>query len=104
MASSKPTVDHKVVPSSRYAYVKYKCRCQNCKDANAEYKRAKTAQYRGLQASKGRKDISPDTQSFLDGLTHGLPSTYEWYGCRCPDCTEAKAVVSRDQRFVKLIA
>lgn len=104
MAESMPTVDHGKIPPSRYTYVKYKCRCRRCKDANAEYKRAKTAQYRGLQASKGRTDISSDIQSFLDGLTHGLPSTYEWYGCRCEDCKEAKAEVSRDLRFVKLIA
>src|ERR1035437_1208508 len=81
--------DKELVHGKRYTYVRYHCRCQLCKEANAEYKRNKTAYYKSLTSSKGLKVGVSFIQSPLPQLTHGLPSTYEWYGCRCEACTEA---------------
>lgn len=86
---------------SRYTYVKLKCRCDLCKDANAEYKRNKTAYYASLQASDARQNTSSDAQSILGELTHGLPSTYEWYQCRCSKCEEAYQEALEYRRFMR---
>lgn len=84
-------VDDGLAHGKRSTYTKHKCRCDLCKEANAEYKRNKTAHYRSLQASETREDLSPDAQALLGELTHGVLSTYEWYQCRCRLCKAAKA-------------
>lgn len=93
-----------LIHGKRYTYTKHKCRCPECKRANAEYKSYKTAQYRNLQASAAREDASADAQDFLSKLTHGLPSTYEWFGCRCNECKKAKAEVSDTYHFLKSLS
>ena len=83
------TQDKELVHGKRYTYVRHQCRCQLCKDANAKYKRDKTDYYKSLTSSQGLKEGVSFVQSPISKLTHGLPSTYEWYGCRCEACTEA---------------
>lgn len=74
---------------SRSCYVHNKCRRAECKKANADYKRNKTGDYRTATASTNAT-LNAAGLPFADPkLTHGLPSTYEWYGCRCLKCTAA---------------
>lgn len=84
----------------RSTYTKRKCRCDKCKEANAIYKRDKTAKYRSLQEAQATKSISTAAQDFLNQLTHGVPSTYEWYQCRCEECKRAYKV---DREFRQLL-
>jgi len=92
-----------LVHGKRYTYTKRKCRCDKCKEANAQYKSYKTANYRALQASQASESLSTDAQDFLASLTHGLPSTYEWYGCRCRECKEAEARVMNSRNVTKVL-
>ncbi len=88
----------------RYTYTKHKCRCDKCKEANAQYKSDKTAYYRALQASQASEGVSANAQDLLDSLTHGLPSTYEWYGCRCEPCKKARARAMSSRYFASVLS
>ena len=68
------------VPSSRYAYNHYKCRCDECRDANRLVQRATVADLRARLADE------------FDNLPHGDVSTYDNWGCRCVPCAEAKSI------------
>lgn len=86
---------------SRTSYVHDKCRCEGCRKANAEYKRNKTGDHRAATASTNAA-LNAAGIPFADPkLTHGLPSTYEWYGCRCDKCTAAHSTREREYRLVK---
>lgn len=61
---------------SLYAYNRLKCRCADCREANALYHRNRRHRY-----------WSPKR------LNHGLDSTYKNYRCRCPECSEAHRAV-----------
>lgn len=65
-----------VVPS-RYAYTRYQCRCQECREANREYQQVKNAERARRLAAE------------FDRLPHGSASTYGNWGCRCVPCAEA---------------
>lgn len=87
--------------ASRSCYVHNKCRRPECKAANAEYKRNKTGNNRTLTAATSAA-LNAAGVPFADPkLTHGLPSTYEWYGCRCPACTQAYSKRQREYRLIK---
>lgn len=60
-------------PHGRYRYAYYRCRCDECKRACADYAKAQRA-----------KRVAEGTPK-----THGSPSTYVNYGCRCTDCANA---------------
>jgi len=68
------------VPSSRYAYVHYRCRCDECRAHNRDYMRGKLADLRG------RLDEN------FNRLPHGDVGTYDNWGCRCVPCAEAKSI------------
>ena len=87
------TIQH----GTRTCYVKRKCRRPECRAANAEYKRNKVADNKALILGTSEAFLIAGLDEALPQLTHGLPSTYEWWGCRCPDCTEAKR--SRDSDY-----
>ena len=91
------------IHGSRYTYVKLKCRCDLCKEANAQYKRDKTAYYASLQASYSGEGASANAQGVLDRITHGLPSSYDWYQCRCYACTKAYEEAVALRKFLRLI-
>jgi hypothetical protein len=84
---------------TRYTYVKHKCHCPECKEANSEYKRNKTAHYRSIAEAE-----APENLRTANGqkVTHGLPSTYEWYGCKCKECSEAEANEKEFRQAVKV--
>jgi hypothetical protein len=65
------------VAPSRYAYVRYRCRCDDCRQAAREFQRASTAD-RARRLASGEVDV-----------THGRLSTYVNWACRCAPCTEA---------------
>lgn len=96
---SDPTVTH----GKRYTYTKKRCRCDKCKEANAEYKLTKTTYHRSIQASPDRQSLSPDAQAILDKVTHGTLSAYEWYGCRCEKCKETKRRMNDNYRVIRFL-
>jgi len=65
-----------VTEHGRYRYTHYKCRCDICRKANADYCR-KRREIRSTQ------DIT---------APHGKRTTYTNYGCRCGECTEAHRI------------
>lgn len=86
---------------SRYTYVHKGCRCEECTKANANYKRNKAADNLRLTAAT-TASLSSEEQTVYDPkLTHGLPSTYEWHGCRCPRCTGAFSKRQRNYRLLR---
>lgn len=58
-------------------YVKHKCRCQECRTANAYYYRARKKRLTGTLAD--------------DDPRHGTDHAYTTFGCRCDDCKAAHA-------------
>lgn len=74
----------------RTCYVKAKCRCKECRAANAEYKRNKVADNKGVTEASSAAFYDAFADDKIPQLTHGIPSTYEWWGCRCNDCTGAE--------------
>lgn len=93
--------DEEVHVGSRSCYVHNKCREPECVKANADYKRNKSGDHRTATASTNAA-LSAAGIPFADPkLTHGLPSTYEWFGCRCKSCTEAFSERQRDYRLIK---
>jgi hypothetical protein len=64
-------------------YTNGACRCQECRDAMARYKK----KHRDQQAQLLREGrVSPQ---------HGNENTYCNYGCRCPECTSAWKVACK---------
>jgi hypothetical protein len=61
---------------TRYAYVRHKCRCEDCMAANREYQRANRA---------NRPKGVPDH-------LHGRANTYNRLGCRCEWCTRSASM------------
>lgn len=72
------------VAPSRYAYIHYRCRCDDCRLANREYQREATAR-RSYLLDQG-----------LEAVVHGKRSTYINWGCRCEPCTTANTVACAD--------
>lgn len=93
-----------VTHGKRSTYTKHKCRCLRCREANAEYKRNKTAHYRSLQAPEDRKVYRTGSSGILGEITHGLPSSYEWYGCRCEECTASEARTVSSRKIIRELA
>lgn len=83
MTSFAPLSEHdRLQRSTTY---KRGCRCEACVEWFRAYE---------------LKRKPPRIQAFLEGrakVTHGTPSTYINYGCRCAECTEA--AVERNRRF-----
>ena len=89
---------------SRYTYVKKKHNngdCEGCRLENAKYKRNKTAHNRTLAASQ----ISETGTSCIAGtnpnITCGIPSSYEWFGCKGEACLKAEAKRRKDYKLVR---
>ena len=57
------------------------CRCEVCRQAKADYMRARRA--------AGRSIAVPDTG--VCGVLHGTRYAYEERGCRCRLCKQARA-------------
>lgn len=66
------------------------CRCEACRRAKADYMRDRRAAARARAATPDRKGpyIAPITR-------HGTRAGYEEHGCRCLDCTAARAAADR---------
>jgi hypothetical protein len=76
-----------VTPHGSYStYTNGKCRCDECRRANAGYQRRARAARTARAASVK--------------LPHGAYSTYVNWGCRCDECKAANARRSRQQRQV----
>jgi hypothetical protein len=88
----------------RSCYTGKRCGHPDARKANAEYKRNKTANYRAATASTNAALSAAGATFFDPKLTHGLPSTYEWYGCRCPECSEAYSQREKEYRLIKLFS
>jgi hypothetical protein len=88
---------------TRYRYVKYKCRCDPCKDANAKYKRNKIARNRDDKASETLSIEQACIAESNERLTCGLPGTYEWHGCRGESCKESIRERAKDRRFLEAL-
>lgn len=64
------------------SYTNHRCRCAECRAANASYGRRWRKENRGL-CPEGR---------------HGTEGSYTNYSCRCVDCTEAHRLYRARQR------
>lgn len=72
---------------TRYVYVHYKCRCDECRKANREY---------GLRAKEQRK-LGP-----MPERLHGTPGGYTNWDCRCDECAASHSVQMRRQYAARL--
>ena len=89
---------------TRYTYVKKlhnRGDCQGCREANAKYKRHKTGNYRSLAASQAKETGIACLASLNEELACGLPSTYEWFGCRGQACIKAAAKRHQDYQLIR---
>ena len=70
---------------TRSTYVHYRCRCEPCKEANAEYQ-STADRRRHERLSRGEVDVP-----------HGRVSTYKNWMCRCNHCTEVHSQYLRNR-------
>ena len=66
-------------------YDDYGCRCEVCREANAERHRA----------GRARRALSEPEDNSL--LAHGTKSTYANHGCRCDLCVDAQRRANRSR-------
>ncbi len=71
---------------SRARYVNSKCRCDNCKQANADYMRAKREEW---------------AQTPFDQIPHGTCNGYVNYNCHCEECTLARTVAQQERKAAR---
>jgi hypothetical protein len=71
---------------TRHGYVTYRCRCDDCRRANTEYRREQRATAR---TAKPREDW------------HGKLSGYTLHKCRCPECRQVHADYQHTNRGYK---
>ena len=94
---------------ARYARSPGGCRCEECRKAKADYMRQRRAGARALAAKHTRsstgRHANPHTTWALGAtrhvatdVTHGTRFGYEERGCRCRDCTAARAESDRRYR------
>jgi hypothetical protein len=86
-------------------YRRWQCRCEPCKEANAEYARAYrtkkrleqygTEQDRRFKSPEDPKSVTPRA---LKPITHGTNSGYVRGKCRCEPCRAAHAAEGRKFR------
>lgn len=74
------------IPPSRYAYIYYRCRCDDCRAANRAYVLKRTDE-RARLLREGL--VSP---------RHGSVATYSNYKCRCDKCRIANSRKSAGRR------
>ena len=95
---------------ARYANRANGCRCEECRDAKADYMRDRRARARRTAVEAGTESLRPGSSStWADGairyiapdIKHGTRFGYEEAGCRCFDCTEARTVDDRNRRHRK---
>jgi len=97
------------VGMSDHGYVPYTrgCRCDVCRQAKADYMRARRAAAREL--ARKYTDVRPHSDVWADDAKrhyaqvdrHGTRYAYEEAGCRCLDCTEVRTVSDRNYRTRK---
>lgn len=82
------TVHTAPVPPSRYAYVRYGCRCDECTWCNTD----------GRKAAKARRAAELAEHRCTPRLVHGSQSTYNNYACRCAPCRRANTAAGAERR------
>lgn len=95
--------------SAEHGYSPYThgCRCQVCRDAKADYQRARRRT--ALETARAATDTScrgadrtGKVRHIVPTAKHGSAASYVELGCRCWDCTDAisakRAAESRRQR------
>lgn len=90
------TADHGYVPYTKG------CWCEVCRQAKADYMRARRNRARG----RARLVDDPNSYHYVPDIAHGRTG-YEEHGCRCPECLAARAEQSRDltrKRRAKAVA
>ena len=80
----------------RSTYTHTKCKCELCKEANAEYWRKATARNARIRASERIEGVVQNPT-----LLHGRPAAYLWHGCRCEECVEAVQETWRHRKAMK---
>lgn len=92
-----------------YTRYSHGCRCEPCRGTKAAYMRQRRAAGRALAAvhtrsSTGRRSnnrtawAAGASRYVASGITHGTRYGYEERGCRCLDCTAARAESDRRYR------
>lgn len=76
-------------------YTNLKCRCQPCRDAWAAYFATRKLRMRMRLLGV---DVPQTTKHKRVEPTHGSPSTYRNWGCRCDSCRRASTETRRDQK------
>jgi hypothetical protein len=80
------------------------CRCEVCREAKADYMRARRAAGRALaqkhtSTRRGQPARLVGTYRYVAPVErHGTRAAYEEHGCRCFDCTEARTAADRRYR------
>lgn len=76
-----------------YTNYTYGCRCPICRQAKADYMRARRAE----ASATARRNSTPISRHIADTPTHGTRYAYEERGCRCQPCTAART--DSDRRY-----
>lgn len=79
---------------TRGGYTNHRCRCDDCKAANAAMQRDQREKRAQRLAGIATPGVRPDAK---DKPIHGLPTTYTNWGCRCPACKAAHAAAMRNR-------
>ena len=78
------------------------CRCDECRQAKADYmRRRRSGARRTAAAAQGKVRASWAEGRYVvtdPSVTHGTRSTYEEHGCRCERCTNARTRSNRRYR------
>ena len=91
--------------SEAHGYTAYTrgCRCDECRQAKADYMRGRRAmaRYKAQKHTDGRP--GPGVARYLaPKATHGTRAGYDEHGCRCEPCTAARR--ESDRRYRKASA
>lgn len=79
-----PAIRHGI----RSTYTYYKCKCEDCRKANADYFRTKVRANKDATASAtialANAGLVTDR---LPTISHGTRSAYTYHGCKCDECS-----------------
>jgi len=68
---------------TRNGYSHYGCRCDECSEANSEWRKAQRARWRAAGCAPGK---APPRST---AVPHGTISGYTYWNCRCEPCARA---------------
>lgn len=90
-----------MITTAGHGYVSYTrgCRCDVCRAAKAAYMSTRRAQGRSVSQDFAARYPTARLSTLPDGVSHGTRSAYDERGCRCPECSAARA--DSDARYAR---